>query len=118
VQSEWETFFDGHAPVFMQVVSTRDTPREVDFLFELLGLQPETEVLDLGCGAGRHSIELARRGSVQVRERGYLPSQLVALLQETGSVVKHLRGGTAGRSGRRPLELDEIEVMAVSLRPE
>ncbi len=37
-------------------------PREVEQLVELLGLQPGAKVLDLCCGIGRHSLELARRG--------------------------------------------------------
>jgi 2-polyprenyl-3-methyl-5-hydroxy-6-metoxy-1,4-benzoquinol methylase len=38
------------------------TTREVDFVVEQLGLEPGAEVLDLACGHGRHSVELARRG--------------------------------------------------------
>jgi len=38
------------------------TRQEVDFLEAALGLTPPAKVLDLGCGAGRHAIELARRG--------------------------------------------------------
>jgi SAM-dependent methyltransferase len=38
------------------------TPQEVDQLIELLQLQPGAKVLDLCCGVGRHSLELARRG--------------------------------------------------------
>ena len=38
------------------------TPQEVDQLVELLHLQPGAKVLDLCCGIGRHSLELARRG--------------------------------------------------------
>jgi cyclopropane fatty-acyl-phospholipid synthase-like methyltransferase len=244
-KSEWEVFFDGHAPRYMDEAFTRDTLREVDFLEELLGLPRGAEILDLGCGTGRHSIELARRGyrvtgvdlsqgmldvarqtapaagvevqwvkadattyraphpfdaviclcegafgllgtaddpethdaailrtvfaalkpgtrfvltalnglakirsatpqdvaegrfdpthlvhsstmeastaegsrSITVRERGYLPSQLAALLREAGLTVESLWGGTAGQWGRRPVELDEIELMAVSARP-
>ncbi|OGO09898.1 MAG: cyclopropane-fatty-acyl-phospholipid synthase [Chloroflexi bacterium RBG_13_66_10] len=244
-QSEWEVFFDGHAPIYMQEVFTRDTVREVDFLVELLGLDPGAEILDIGCGTGRHSVELARRGfrvtgvdlsrgmlaearkaaeaagvdvewikadaatyralrrfdavvclcegafcllgmaddpethdrailraafealhpggrfvltainglrkiraatpedvvegrfdpstlienftmeastpegkrPIAVRERGYLPGQLAALLRDAGFAVEHVWGGTAGRWGRRPLELDEIELMVVSVRP-
>jgi len=38
------------------------TAAEVEFLVEALDLGPRTRVLDLACGHGRHSIELARRG--------------------------------------------------------
>jgi SAM-dependent methyltransferase len=32
--------------------------------YELLGLRPGDRVLDLGCGAGRHAFEAARRGGI------------------------------------------------------
>lgn len=38
------------------------TAAEVDFLVSALDLKPGTRVLDLACGHGRHSVELARRG--------------------------------------------------------
>lgn len=40
----------------------RQTRREVDFIEASLNLQPDDLLLDLACGFGRHSIELARRG--------------------------------------------------------
>jgi SAM-dependent methyltransferase len=41
---------------------TRGTKGEVDFLIDLLNLPKGARILDVGCGAGRHSIDLARRG--------------------------------------------------------
>jgi SAM-dependent methyltransferase len=38
------------------------TAAEVDFLISALDLKPGTRVLDLACGHGRHSVELARHG--------------------------------------------------------
>jgi SAM-dependent methyltransferase len=35
---------------------------EVDFVLSVLGLEPGAALLDLCCGVGRHSLELARRG--------------------------------------------------------
>ena len=39
-----------------------DTARQVDFIWESLGLTGHERVLDLACGFGRHALELARRG--------------------------------------------------------
>ncbi|MGN1340010.1 MAG: SAM-dependent methyltransferase [Oscillospiraceae bacterium] len=39
-----------------------DTKRQVDFLIDKLGLKGGERILDLACGFGRHSLELARRG--------------------------------------------------------
>lgn len=39
-----------------------DTKRQVDFLIEKLELTGHEKILDLACGFGRHSLELARRG--------------------------------------------------------
>lgn len=36
--------------------------RQVDFLVDRLDVPPSCKVLDLGCGDGRHSLELTRRG--------------------------------------------------------
>ena len=41
---------------------TTGTEQEIDFLLDVLTLRPGARVLDAGCGPGRHSFALARRG--------------------------------------------------------
>lgn len=62
IKNNWEEFFDKQAPHYMKNGFTKNTVNEVDFLIEELQLTPGQSILDIGCGTGRHSVELARRG--------------------------------------------------------
>ncbi|MCW5942056.1 MAG: methyltransferase domain-containing protein [Fimbriimonadaceae bacterium] len=239
--TSWRAFFDAHAPNYLRNPFTRYTLAEVNFLVELFGLVEGASILDMGCGTGRHAVELARRGyrvtgvdlsegmlaqarsavlaagvevelvqadatawrrerafdaaiclceggfgligpeddaevhdyrilenvsaslkagapfvltglngyqiirqmrdenvaqgsfdpatmiahyrddwdlpegrrEVNVRERLFIPPEVVAMLRRAGFEVRHVWGGTAGEWGERPVKLDEIEVMYV-----
>jgi SAM-dependent methyltransferase len=244
-RDDYRKFFDGHAPKYMENLFVKSTLAEVDFIIAEFSLPPGSRILDMGCGTGRHSVELARRGyrmtgvdlsrgmleqarmaaakagveieliqadatevklkpvfdgaiclcegsfgllgwrhsardqgyailrnicdalkpggrlilnasnglkkirqysqadvdsgkfdpdslvevcimewetpsgkeSVEVREKGYTPDELFLLAQKTGLIVEHIGGGTAGDWGRRPLKLDEFEIMLIAEKP-
>jgi SAM-dependent methyltransferase len=64
VDARWyEDFFDRDWLELVALrISEERTQAQVDFLVDALGLAPEARILDLACGHGRHSLELARRG--------------------------------------------------------
>lgn len=55
-------FWDGFKDAMFHAKRREGTPAEVDALLKLLGLAPPARILDMPCGFGRHSVELARRG--------------------------------------------------------
>jgi len=60
--NEWEEFFDQHAPRYMENIFTKNTAAEVEFIVSELAIPEKGRILDMGCGTGRHAVELARKG--------------------------------------------------------
>jgi len=62
VWHEQDTFWMKWAPVLFHERCLEKTQEEVTNIISLLKISPEAFVLDLCCGPGRHSLELARSG--------------------------------------------------------
>ncbi|MCL1993023.1 MAG: class I SAM-dependent methyltransferase [Spirochaetes bacterium] len=63
--SEWffdENFWEQFAPIMFDSAHWQEVPAVADSILRLAGLKPGRKVLDLCCGFGRVSAELARRG--------------------------------------------------------
>ena len=59
----WEEIFDEYfEQTQFHEQRIAQTSREVDFIEDVLGLRKSDRILDLCCGIGRHTVELARRG--------------------------------------------------------
>ena len=61
-KNQWERFFDLHAPYYMDNVFTKNTTAEIEFILKELTIPDRGRILDIGCGTGRHAVELARKG--------------------------------------------------------
>jgi SAM-dependent methyltransferase len=58
----WEDLFNDDYLRACEKLTDEQIAREVDFVEDSLGIERGGALLDLGCGTGRHAIELARRG--------------------------------------------------------
>ncbi|HYL59469.1 MAG TPA: class I SAM-dependent methyltransferase [Candidatus Acidoferrales bacterium] len=61
---EDDEFWEAFAPFFFTPERIAGSSAQCDELLKLLRVAPGSHVLDLCCGVGRHSVELARRGFV------------------------------------------------------
>ena len=60
----YEEFFQDYADKYDRESFTAGTIGEVDFIEKEISLNKSAKILDIGCGTGRHSLELARRGYI------------------------------------------------------
>jgi len=58
----YEILFEQNARQYDREVFTRGTAGECDFIEGELDFSKEGQILDVGCGTGRHAVELAARG--------------------------------------------------------
>jgi cyclopropane fatty-acyl-phospholipid synthase-like methyltransferase len=58
----YKELFDNYARTYDKEPFTQGTLGEVDFIEKELNLDKSKTILDIGCGTGRHAIELTKRG--------------------------------------------------------
>ncbi len=58
----YEELFEDFADNYDREEFTKGTIGEVDFIEQEAGYDKSVRILDIGCGTGRHALELARRG--------------------------------------------------------
>ncbi|MCS7312116.1 MAG: methyltransferase domain-containing protein [Acidobacteria bacterium] len=92
------------------------TVQEVDFIIRQLRLQPDDRILDLCCGQGRHSLELARRGfrSIDSLDRSHYLIQRAKVAARKEGLPVRFREGDARKLPYGPDTFDVVLLLGNS----
>ncbi|ATZ61546.2 MAG: methyltransferase domain-containing protein [Methanosarcinales archaeon Met12] len=114
----WRSIFNAfYLKTDADVVDDKNiTLREVDLFSEILKLSPNDKILDLCCGQGRHSLELARRGflnSEGLDRSHYLIQKAKEQAKKEGLNVR-FREGDARKLPYAPDTFDVVTILGNS----
>ncbi len=95
----------------------RITSKEVDAVCDILSLSPQDRILDLCCGQGRHTLELAARGFAHVEglDRSRHLVQKARQGAKSLGLPTKFREGDARKLPHRPDEFDSVLILGNSL---
>jgi SAM-dependent methyltransferase len=104
--SAWYADFFTELPnaFWRAAVPPATTATEVDFIIRTAGLGPGDRVLDVPCGSGRHTLELARRGC------------RVTGLDVSAEAVDHARDAATAERSRVDLRLGDMRDLPTDIR--
>lgn len=92
----FEELADFMGPAYLRYSFAKGTVQEVGFLLGALSLAPGMRVLDVGCGPGRHALELGRHGisvvGVDISQRFVDLGNEAAAAEGLGASVTFRRG--------------------------
>ncbi len=112
-QTHWfEPIADHLGPAYLKYSFTRGTVGEVESLLGLTGVSPGARILDVGCGPGRHCLELARRGFEVV---GVDISETFIDLARDAAAAEGLDGATFRVCDARALDYEAGFDLVISL---
>lgn len=83
-QAWYEKLFDNYARTYENESFVMGTLGECDFIEQELNFDKSLKILDVGCGTGRHSIELSKRG-YQLTGIDLSASQLALAIEKSQS---------------------------------
>jgi SAM-dependent methyltransferase len=103
----YEELFSDYAEQYDRQEFVRGTSGEVDFIEKELEYDRSSRVLDIGCGTGRHSIELARRGyaATGVDLSGSMLARARLKAQEAGVQVTFIQADARSLQFRNDFDL-------------